>query len=175
GNNGAYQAAAGWDACTGLGSPNGQQLLSAFSIGLGDHFYTVSSSERDAAVNQYGYLSGGIAGYVPAEPSSVPLYRLVSDTHHLYTTSLSERDTAIAEYGFRHDGVGATVLPTQAEGTTPLYRLANFANGDHFYTTSAEERDAAIAQYGYQSEGVACYVYDSNLAGSTPLYRLVNN
>jgi kumamolisin len=27
GSNGAYQAAAGWDACTGLGSPNGTKLL----------------------------------------------------------------------------------------------------------------------------------------------------
>jgi kumamolisin len=27
GNNGAYNAGHGWDACTGLGSPNGQQLL----------------------------------------------------------------------------------------------------------------------------------------------------
>ena len=29
GDNGAYRAAAGWDACTGLGVPNGTQLLSA--------------------------------------------------------------------------------------------------------------------------------------------------
>ncbi len=28
GNNGAYAAAAGWDACTGLGSPDGTELLS---------------------------------------------------------------------------------------------------------------------------------------------------
>jgi len=27
GNNGAYQAAAGWDPCTGLGSPDGEELL----------------------------------------------------------------------------------------------------------------------------------------------------
>ncbi|MBV9761105.1 MAG: S8 family serine peptidase [Acidobacteriaceae bacterium] len=27
GNNGAYKAAAGWDPCTGLGSPNGQAIL----------------------------------------------------------------------------------------------------------------------------------------------------
>lgn len=26
GNNGGYQASAGWDACTGLGAPNGQQI-----------------------------------------------------------------------------------------------------------------------------------------------------
>lgn len=31
GNNGAYQAAAGWDACTGWGSPNGANLLAALS------------------------------------------------------------------------------------------------------------------------------------------------
>jgi kumamolisin len=31
GNNGAYQAGVGWDACTGLGSPNGQALLNALS------------------------------------------------------------------------------------------------------------------------------------------------
>jgi kumamolisin len=31
GNNGAYRAGPGWDACTGLGSPNGQNLLQAFS------------------------------------------------------------------------------------------------------------------------------------------------
>jgi len=29
GSNGAYQAAAGWDACTGLGSPRGKALLAA--------------------------------------------------------------------------------------------------------------------------------------------------
>ncbi len=29
GNNGSYQAGTGWDACTGLGSPNGQQIAQA--------------------------------------------------------------------------------------------------------------------------------------------------
>jgi kumamolisin len=29
GSNGAYNAKTGWDACTGLGSPKGNQLLSA--------------------------------------------------------------------------------------------------------------------------------------------------
>jgi kumamolisin len=31
GNNGAYAAGPGWDACTGLGSPNGGQLLQGLS------------------------------------------------------------------------------------------------------------------------------------------------
>jgi kumamolisin len=31
GNNGAYQAGPGWDACTGLGSPNGQEIAQALA------------------------------------------------------------------------------------------------------------------------------------------------
>jgi len=33
GNNGTYQAAAGWDPCTGLGSPDGAALLAAITSG----------------------------------------------------------------------------------------------------------------------------------------------
>ena len=35
GNNGAYQAGPGWDACTGLGSPDGAKLLAALRGGQG--------------------------------------------------------------------------------------------------------------------------------------------
>jgi kumamolisin len=34
GNNGAYAAAPGWDACTGWGSPQGNNLLAALQTGL---------------------------------------------------------------------------------------------------------------------------------------------
>lgn len=34
GNNGTYRAAAGWDPCTGLGSPDGTALLAAINSGL---------------------------------------------------------------------------------------------------------------------------------------------
>jgi len=34
GSNGAYKAGKGWDACTGLGSPNGQALLAALKSGV---------------------------------------------------------------------------------------------------------------------------------------------
>ncbi len=35
GSNGAYSARKGWDPCTGLGSPNGAQLLQALSVAAG--------------------------------------------------------------------------------------------------------------------------------------------
>ncbi len=34
GNNGAYSAGKGWDACTGLGSPDGQALLTVLKNAL---------------------------------------------------------------------------------------------------------------------------------------------
>lgn len=36
GNNGAYAASVGWDPCTGLGTPHGDQLFGALS-GAGEH------------------------------------------------------------------------------------------------------------------------------------------
>jgi kumamolisin len=35
GNNGDFYAASGWDACTGLGSPNGQDVANLFTAGAG--------------------------------------------------------------------------------------------------------------------------------------------
>lgn len=37
--------------------------------GHGDHFYTTSADERDAAIAQYGYASEGIACYVEDSPA----------------------------------------------------------------------------------------------------------
>jgi len=33
GNNGSFAAAPGWDACTGLGSPDGTKVAALFSAG----------------------------------------------------------------------------------------------------------------------------------------------
>ncbi len=49
GNNGAYKAHAGWDACTGLGSPNGTQLLQALSGGADAHAVVSSATEQEIA------------------------------------------------------------------------------------------------------------------------------
>jgi kumamolisin len=35
GNNGAYKAGAGWDACTGLGSPMGGGIANSLGAGTG--------------------------------------------------------------------------------------------------------------------------------------------
>jgi hypothetical protein len=99
---------------------------------------------------------------------------------HFYTTSAQELAGAIAGVGYVSEGVACWVFPLPTPpipppgGTTPLYRLFNWGNGDHFYTTSAAERDGAIQNAGYADEGVACYVYANPASNTTPLFRLFN-
>lgn len=51
-----------------------------FSSQIGDHFYTISTFERDDAIANYGYTSKGIAGYVfdSQIPGTTKLYRLIN-------------------------------------------------------------------------------------------------
>lgn len=49
GNNGAYAAAAGWDACTGLGSPDGTKLLGVLVPKQQAHRTTASGGKMAAA------------------------------------------------------------------------------------------------------------------------------
>ena len=92
---------------------------------------------------------------------------------HFYTTSAAERDNAIANVGYTDEGTACYVFNSQAQGTTPLFRLLNPNNGDHFYTTSAAERDNAIANISYIYEGIACYVFGWFVQDTTPLYRML--
>jgi kumamolisin len=53
GNNGSYSAGPGWDACTGLGSPDGTKLVAAFTPApAGTSVQTVRSDESTATVKQ---------------------------------------------------------------------------------------------------------------------------
>jgi hypothetical protein len=144
---------------------------------IGDHFFTTSEGERDNAIANVGYLSEGIACWVPSVPQQVgrvPFYRLFRDENgdHFYTTSAAERDNAIASFGYVFEGVAADVFAGPEQNTVPLHRLFHPGNGDHFYTTSGPERDNAVTTFGYVSEGVAAWVPTG--PGTVPLFRLLN-
>jgi hypothetical protein len=150
---------------TPTGAPPGAiALYRLLNRTTGDHFYTASAAERDAAVANAGYSGEGLACYVYGDaasaPGTIPLYRLLNRTtgDHFYTASAAERDAAVAQHGYTDEGTACAVFAAQAAGTVPLYRLANARTGDHFYTALAAEREAAVTQLGYGSEGIACYV-----------------
>ncbi len=81
-------------------------------------FYTRSSSERDNAISQYGYVDEGIAFWSPviATGTETPFFRLYKPGNgdHFYTTSIAERDNAIAQW---RQVMGATD-PAQAKPGT---------------------------------------------------------
>ena len=43
---------------------NSQPLYRLYKQDINNHFYTLSAAERDRAINELGYQSEGIAGYV---------------------------------------------------------------------------------------------------------------
>jgi hypothetical protein len=138
----------------------------------GDHFYTASGPERDAAVRDFNYTSEGTAGWVVAPDSQ--LARPIGIGEHFYTISAIERDFAFANFGYVNEGVSCFVFVSQVPGSVTLHRLLHNSTGDHFYTTSLQERDNAIQTYKYVGEGIACYVFDQQTPESAPLYRLLN-
>jgi hypothetical protein len=146
-------------------------------VGIGDHFYTASASERDNAITSFGYRSEDIACYVLSTPARTrkPLYRLLNQGSgdHFYTASKEECDSAVVNSGYQKEGIACYVFASPTSATTAFYRLYNPVNGDHFYTISASERDNALASFGYQDEGIACYVYQSKAKGRIPFYRLL--
>lgn len=143
----------------------------------GDHFYTISQTERDNAFAFLNYVEEGTACLVfgAPGPGTTPFFRCYNPAtgDHFYTTSQTEVDDAISTYGYQSEGIACHVFDASATGTVPLYRLLNAKTGDHFYTTSQTEANSAVFTFGYQSEGTACHVFDSATAGTTPLFRLV--
>lgn len=146
---------------------------------IGDHFYTISASERDNALSIYGYTYEGVACYAYSRQVEgvTPLYRLRNDGvgDHFYTTSAYEREMAIANSGYIYEGIACYVSGKLIAGSIPLYRLYNNGVGDHFYTTSPDERDNAVNTYGYTYEGEACYVYASIISGTVTRSRSIFN
>ncbi len=130
----------------------------------GDHFYTLSASERNTAITSHGYKYEGVAGYLfpDQKPGTVPFYRLWSPTaiDHFYTTSAEWRDRAAANDGYVFEGIAGYLYPNQAANTAPLYRSYSHGAADYFYTMSAAERDSA-AKSGWGYQDVAGFMFTS--------------
>jgi hypothetical protein len=83
--------------------------------GTGDHFYTISTSERDIARDIVRYRDMQVAFYVypTQQPGTVPVYRLVHPAtgDHFYTTDANERDIAKNAVRYVDEGVAFWVNP----------------------------------------------------------------
>lgn len=79
-----------------------------------DHFYTTNVTEKNLALNRFGYTLERIEGYTyPTQTiDRIPLYRLYNPRtqRHFYTNNANEVNVAVSRYGFRNEGI-ATYLP----------------------------------------------------------------
>lgn len=136
----------------------GEWMLRLYNPNSGEHFYTLSQTERDDLVLA-GWKEEGTAWKAPKE-SNVPVYRLYnpnSGDHH-YTVSASEQQNLI-KAGWRDEGIGWYALPDPG---APVFRLynPNAKSGAHHYTLSAAERDNLI-QAGWRDEGIGWYAMET--------------
>lgn len=65
----------------------------------GDHLYTRNASERDSAVDRYGYVERGIAFWAATADAEgrLPIHRLQRSAYHRYAVGDAERAEAVAE------------------------------------------------------------------------------
>lgn len=98
---------------------------------------------------------------------------------HFFTTSVDEYSAAIAG-GYEDETLanGAFLIsPTPAEGTVPIFRLANpIANihgGGHYYTISTFEKDFLVGQ-GWALETSPGFIFATQVTGTSEIFRLYN-
>ena len=134
-------------------NPNKQNLYRLYNKNNGEHFYTLSSSERNNLI-RLGWNYEGTGWYVKGDGS--PVYRVYNKNsgEHFYTKYSGEVDSLLRA-GWRNEGTG---WYTQSSGV-PVYRLFNPNSrnaGSHHFTKSAGERDSLVNR-GWKYEGVAYY------------------
>jgi hypothetical protein len=162
------------------------EVTQSFNIGVGgaavtryrvynpdtlEHLYTTSAFE-------YAYLSNQVdpscCGWKPEGPiymvfsapvsyggvAVVPYYRLYNPYSYQHHWTTDEVEYAfLPTYGWKQEGLDGYVLPAQASGSIPLYRLyLNAAGGLHLWTTDSNEVSYLTTNAGWVYEGVSGYV-----------------
>ena len=133
-----------------------------------EHHFTTDLNEYNTLGAQTGvWVQEGSVGKVLNNPGSfsgvaaTPYYRLYDNNtrwHH-WTTDPNEYYTLIEFPWWSAEGVDGYILPTQAAGTIPLYRLLYpFIGGLHHWTIDTNEYNVLTTQYGWIGEGGSGYV-----------------
>ena len=149
-------------------SSGSQEMYRLYNPYTGEHFYTLSTVERDARVAD-GWNDEGL-GWIAPESSDTPVYRLYNSyapggDHH-YTMDWNEVLADVAA-GWTYENV---CWYSDDAKTVALYRQYNpYAEvGTHNYTTSAVEY-IDLAGRGWQPEGTAWYAIQAGNPGDTTL------
>jgi hypothetical protein len=121
----------------------------------GSQFLTSSKTERDSAINNFGWIYEGIAFYAsPAQrQGTIPTYRLRQNNQHYYTTDQSEYSTLKNSGNWLDEGIAFYVYPptTSTNMSHKVYRLYNSSLGLRYWTDD-ENRKTSYVNMGYSLE-----------------------
>ena len=137
-----------------------------YSPGTFEHLYTTDVNEASVLPACCGWVGEGPAYKILNGPATiggvtaVPNYRLYnpSSYQHHWTLDANEYNV-LSSLGWTPEGTDGYILPAQAAGSVPLYRLyLNASGGLHLWTTDANERSVLTSSGGWADEGIAGYV-----------------
>lgn len=115
----------------------------------GEHFFTVSSAERESLIGK-NWTDEGVAFSVP-ETSDTPVYRLFNPEtgEHFFTASETEKAGKIAE-GFGNEGIA---WYSDSTNSRMVYRLTDHRRkgASVHYTADLSEKEALVAK-GWEDE-----------------------
>ena len=129
-----------------------------------EHLYTTDANEYSVLATRGWLAEGAIYQLYPGAGSlngvaAVPFYRLynrISQQHH-WTTDANEYNV-LGQGDWTKEGVDGYILPSNAAGSIPVYRLyLNAFGGLHLWTTDLNEK-TVLSTRGWVYEGVAGYV-----------------
>lgn len=144
----------------------------------GNYLYTISTSERNSAVQQGFRLEGTAfnARTSLTSEANLPLYRLSYRLTggYLYTPSTSERGINSQQYNYQYEGVGFYINNTTGNSVNDAFRLSH-PTGGYLYTTSTAEKNSAVQNYKYKYEGIGFRTRVGFTADNLPVYRLASN
>lgn len=130
-----------------------KELYRLYNANSGEHFYTLSSSERDGLVKA-GWSDEGIGWYTPEKGDTVyRLYNPNAGDHH-YTENKGEYDNLV-KIGWTGEGES---FKSDTAKTVPIYRAynPNATAGAHNFTPSKDEQTGLVAK-GWDDEGIGFY------------------
>jgi len=116
----------------------------------------------------FGYISEGIACYLPSELTNKTLPLYYNGKEHFYTAAYQEIGTITygetGYHGYVCEGIAGYVFKAQEVSTVPLLRYNN--GKEHFYTTNGSEIGTVICgqtgKGGYTCEHGEGFVYYQN-------------
>lgn len=143
-----------------------------------NYLYTASATEKNNAVQHYGYALEGVAfnaDTTSTANNSFPVYRLIYPPTgaYAYTVSTAERDMYANQYGYRYEGIVFYVHDPDGTTLNDIYRLSSASSG-YLYTASSSEKSAAM-NFGFTYEGVSFRTRVGYTADNLPVYRLAGH